>query len=101
MSDPELCVQVDPWGVVLPCGTPDPCSADGETTLWRGDDCAATDAPTMWEWCQTVAHPLCADVQAPFPMPVATLPTTGGGGLLLIAAALVAGGLSLRRIAAG
>ena len=83
------CTILDPWGIVYPCDTPEPCSTDGESTLWTARTC--TTAPPLWEWCQTYTHPTCSSAQAPVTGPVA-LPPTGGGGLGLIAALLCATG---------
>ena len=80
------CTFVDPWGIVYPCDTPEPCSQDGETTLWRAADC--TTEPLMWEWCQTHDHPTCS--LAVKPAESVALPATGGGGLGLVAALLCA-----------
>ncbi len=88
------CTFLDPWGIVYPCDTPEPCSQDGESTLWRGLECG--DAPSMWEWCQTHTHPTCSLAVKPVDGPVA-LPATGGGGLVLVAALLCALGWACLR----
>ena len=94
MSD-ETCMMEDPWHVVFPCDTPEPCSVDGETTLWTMADCAAMGAPTWADWCQAYTHPTCpvpvVEVEAPTPV-ADTLPATGGGSLMLAAALLCAAG---------
>lgn len=99
MPEPTACYMADPYGATVPCGTPDPCSIDGETTLWRGDDCAAVGAPPMWLWCESHTHPLCAGVVAPPVFPVAPdLPPTGAGSLAVLAAVLCALGAVCVRV---
>ena len=89
------CTILDPWGIVYPCGTPEPCSTDGESTLWTARECG--DAPPMWEWCQTHTHPTCSQAVQPVVGPVA-LPATGGGGLALVAALLCVAGWACLRV---
>ena len=105
-TDTDICI--DPYLVLLPCSTPDPCLTHVNQTLWTAAECEAHNPP-LADWCAIYApanYSACpppattTTVVAVGEPPVPSLPATGvtdiGASWALF---LVLVGVTLARIA--